>query len=62
MCLSGCARVAPYERSTLASGRMQLDDAPGETFLVRGLTRAREEGHVGAGSSSAGGGGGCGCH
>lgn len=58
----GCARVAPYERMTLATTRMRLDDPPGESLLVRGLWSAREEGHVGAGSNTAGGGGGCGCH
>lgn len=60
---SACAPPRAYERETLASPRMQLDEEGGEAFLVRGVTRAREEGHVGGGpSSGGGGGGGCGCN
>ncbi len=60
----GCAAPRAYEREALSSARMRLDDEGGEAFLVRGVTQAREEGHVGAGASagSAGGGGGCGCN
>lgn len=60
---AGCTNVCAHERGTLASARMRLDDPGGEAFLVRGMVRAREEGHIGSGSgSSAGGGGGCGCN
>lgn len=62
--VSGCVAPRAYEREALGSARMRLDDGDGEAFLVRGVTRAREEGHVGgsAGAASAGGGGGCGCN
>ena len=60
----GCVPPRAHERETLGSGRMRLDDEGGEAFLVRGVTRAREEGHVGGGpaGAAAGGGGGCGCN
>ena len=60
---AGCGTVCMHERETLASARMRLDDPSGEAFLVRGMVRAREEGHIGAGGGgAAGGGGGCGCN
>ena len=62
-CASACTPPRAYEREALASPRMRLDAEGGETFLERGLSRAREEGHVGGGAGSAGGGGGgCGCN
>lgn len=61
--VSACTAPHAYERETLASPRMQLDDEGGEAFLVRGTTRAREEGHVNGGAATGGGGGGgCGCN
>jgi hypothetical protein len=60
--LGGCAEIAAYERETLASKRMALDEDTGETAL--GLTRRsiREEGLIGvSGAGSMTGGGGCGC-
>lgn len=60
---SGCTAPRAYERETLATRRMQLDDEGGEPFLVRGVMRAREEGHVhGGAATGGGGGGGCGCN
>jgi hypothetical protein len=56
--LTGCARVAPYERGTLARGDMELganpDLAAGEEH---GL--AYREGSSGGGAAK---GGGCGCN
>ena len=56
--LSGCARVAPYERETLARRDMQLaadaDLAAGEEHAV-----AYREGSSGGGAAK---GGGCGCN
>ena len=60
---SACTAPRAYERGTLASPRMQLDEEGGDAFLVRGVTRAREEGHVNGGAATGGGGGGgCGCN
>jgi hypothetical protein len=55
---SGCARVAPYERETLARPDMELGENPdltaGEEHGV-----AYREGSSGGGSAK---GGGCGCN
>jgi hypothetical protein len=53
---SACARVAPYERGTLAHPSMTMSDlaGPGEEHV-----RAVHEGAVGGGTST---GGGCGCN
>lgn len=61
---AGCTPPRAFERETLGSARMRMDDEGGEAFLVRGVTSAREEGHVGGGAtgSASGAGGGCGCN
>lgn len=55
---SGCARVAPYERGTLARSDMELGENPD-------LTAGEEHGLAYREGSSGGGaakGGGCGCN
>lgn len=56
--LSGCARVAPYERGTLARSDMELGDNPD---LAAGQEHglAYREGSSGGGAAK---GGGCGCN
>ena len=56
--VSGCARVAPYERETLARRDMQLGQNPD---LVAGEEHglAYREGSSGGGDAKAGG---CGCN
>lgn len=56
--LSGCARVAPYERGTLARGDMELGENPDlASGEEHGL--AYREGSSGGGAAK---GGGCGCN
>jgi hypothetical protein len=65
LALGGCATVEPWQRGTLASGRMQLDVDADETAMIGSRRRSREEGIVGAsgaGGGSGASGGGCGCH
>jgi len=56
--LSGCARVAPYERGTLARSDMELGENPD---LAAGEQHglAYREGSSGGGAAK---GGGCGCN
>ena len=53
----GCAKVAPYERGTLAHPTMSADDAMSSRLdeHVRGVSE-------GAAGGLSGGGGGCGCN
>ncbi len=62
--LTSCAEVAPWQRGTLASDRMQLDVDADETSLVTSRRQTREEGTVStsSGGSASSAGGGCGCH
>ena len=55
--LTGCARVAPYERGTLAHPTMSADDSMSSRLdeHVRGVSE-------GAAGGLSGGGGGCGCN
>ncbi len=54
--LSGCVKVAPYERGTLAHPTMTVDDvAIGVDEHVRAVSE-------GAAGGLGGGGGGCGCN
>ncbi len=55
--LTGCVRVAPYERGTLAHPTMTADDP--YTSPLDGHVRAVSEG---ASGGLSGGGGGCGCN
>ena len=60
--LGGCAEIAAYERGTLASKRMALDEDAGEASLALTRRSIREEGLIGvSGGGSMTGGGGCGC-
>jgi len=53
---TGCVKVAPYERGTLAHPTMSTDDvAIGVDAHVRGVSE-------GASGGLGGGGGGCGCN
>ena len=54
--LTGCARVAPYERGTLAHPTMSADDM---SSGIDEHVRAVSEGATGG---FGGGGGGCGCN
>jgi hypothetical protein len=56
--MTGCARVAPYERETLARRDMQLGD---DAELTAGEEHAQayREGSLGGGAAK---GGGCGCN
>jgi hypothetical protein len=54
----GCARVAPYERETLARRDMQPADNPDLTAGEE-HARAYREGSIGGGEAK---GGGCGCN
>lgn len=56
--LMGCARVAPYERETLARRDMQLAEDPELTFGEEHANEYRE-GSTGGGPAK---GGGCGCN
>ena len=56
--LAGCARVAPYERETLARRDMQLGDNP-DLSAGEEHARAYREGSTGGGEAK---GGGCGCN
>jgi hypothetical protein len=55
--LSGCARVAPYERGWLARRNMQLGG--GDLAFGEEHAQAYREGSIGGGSVK---GGGCGCN
>jgi hypothetical protein len=54
---AGCAKVAPYERGTLAHPTMSADDSMSSRLdeHVRGVSE-------GAAGGLSGGGGGCGCN
>jgi hypothetical protein len=54
---AGCAKVAPYERGTLAHPTMSADDTMSSRLdeHVRGVSE-------GAAGGLSGGGGGCGCN
>jgi hypothetical protein len=54
----GCARVAPYERETLARSDMQLGDNP-DLAAGEEHAKAYREGSSGGGEAK---GGGCGCN
>jgi hypothetical protein len=54
----GCARVAPYERETLARRDMQLGDNP-DLAAGEEHAKAYREGSSGGGDAK---GGGCGCN
>jgi hypothetical protein len=56
--LAGCARVAPYERETLARRDMTLSDN-GDLAAGEEHAEAYREGSTGGGDAK---GGGCGCN
>lgn len=58
LCLSGCAKVAAWERRNLAKPHMALDPSP-----MQSISRSHQYGSREASSGGGGGGGGgCGCY
>ncbi|MCA9547849.1 MAG: DUF4266 domain-containing protein [Myxococcales bacterium] len=55
---TGCARVKPWERGTLAKRCMRFDADPDDAVLEQHTFAYRE----GAAGAYGGGGGGCGCN
>ncbi|MBC7170978.1 MAG: DUF4266 domain-containing protein [Polyangiaceae bacterium] len=61
--LVGCAEVAPWQRETIASDRMNLDGDGDEQAMVASRRRTREEAAItSSGTGASASGGACGCN